>query len=193
MVQIVERKLIQHSGALCISINQDWLKRFRLHKGDTVDLLLMKDAILIVDRTTDFNADNIKAELDLAQKIWIEKEDREMIRWFNKLSVEEQAKVRKNWEEFKLEKGEGEIIHWDSPYWNKKPREPCDPETLKLWAELHPNLVTKPDKEWLKKLKPAEIADLRKFWTEMLAATKDIEVQEKGDKNHDKSTTNTKT
>jgi hypothetical protein len=102
MVKIAKRKLIQLANTLVITIpNKEFIEKFRLKKGDVVDLVIMDNAILIVDRSTDLNADEIKADLDLAQEKWDEKEDREQVKWFNKHSPEEQAKIRKNWEETK--------------------------------------------------------------------------------------------
>jgi len=199
MVQIVEKKLIQLSKALCITLPQDWLRRFFLTKGGIVNLIVTDEAIVIVDTSTSFNAESIKVELDEAQKQWIKKEERKEQEWFNKLSPKEQIQVKKNWEETEkawktLEEGNG--IHLDSPNWIVRPREPCDPETMKEWEILHPDLAKKEaekaiervrngtpkqvlaakngkvDKEWLKTLSPEKIANLRKFWTEMLETTK---------------------
>ena len=55
----------------------------------------MEDAILIVDRSTDFNTESIKTELDEAQKQWDAEVDRKETLLLNRLSPEEKAAVTK--------------------------------------------------------------------------------------------------
>jgi antitoxin component of MazEF toxin-antitoxin module len=94
-LEIETKKLQKVGDSIAVILPTRWLRRFCLSKGKEVDLVMMNDAILIIDRSTDFNSKSIKAELDLAQKNWDEKADRKEARLLNKLSPEEQAAVRK--------------------------------------------------------------------------------------------------
>ena len=71
------------------------MRKFSLSYGKEVDLVVMEDAILIVDRSTDFNTESIKTELDEAQKQWDAEVDRKETLLLNRLSPEEKAAVTK--------------------------------------------------------------------------------------------------
>lgn len=96
----IETKRLQKVGdSIAVILPVRWLRKFCLTKGTSVYLVVMHDAIIIVDRNCDFNADFMKTELDLAQKTWDARDDKKQTHWFNKLFPEEQAKIRKSWEE----------------------------------------------------------------------------------------------
>jgi hypothetical protein len=195
----MRKKLIQLANTLVVTIpNKDFIEKFHLRKGDVVDMLVTDDMVLIKVRDIEFNADILKDELELAEVTLELKAKSEDLRIIKKLSPEERAEVRKNSRELTEDvELSGNVVHLDSPYWKQKPREPCDPATLKLWEKLHPEEAKKEadeaiervragtpkqcivvkngevDKEWLKTLSPEKIADLRKFWTELLEVTKE--------------------
>ncbi len=179
MVEIVEKKLIQLSNMLVVTVPKDFCKRYFLGKGATVNLVKMRDAFMVVDKSTDFNAEAIKADLDEAQKNWDEKEDRKQQKWFNHLSPEEQTKIMQSYEETdKVLIGEGfdendpSVINLDSiDIARARAREGTG-------KHLPTAIVTrngKVDKEWLKTLPPERIADLQNFYTEMLEVIKEVE------------------
>jgi hypothetical protein len=99
---IIETKKIQQIGnSNGIVIPEKWLhaRRRFLNKGDVLDLVILEDAIVIVDRGTDFDDPHIIGGLKEAQRMWNVKEDSKQLRCLNKLSPEEQEKIRKSWKE----------------------------------------------------------------------------------------------
>ncbi len=98
MINIETKRLQKVGDSIAVILPNKWLREFYLEKGDLVDLVVMKGAIVVIDRSADFKEDNIKAELETAQRLWDEKEDRQHTRWLNALTPEERVQLRKNWE-----------------------------------------------------------------------------------------------
>jgi len=106
MVKIEQKNHHQIGNSLGVILPAQWLRKFRLMKNDAVDLVILDDMIVVIDRSVDFDAEILKKELDLAQKTWDLKEEQDEIEWFKKLSPKERAKIRKMREEAKKAFGE---------------------------------------------------------------------------------------
>jgi hypothetical protein len=138
-----------------------------LKQGDAVDIVIMNSGLMIVDQSTDFNSDEIKAELDLAQKLLDEKEKREQFAWIKKLSPEERAEIKESWEATEkamkeLEEGKGEIYHLDVPHWDlqqQKSTHVLDKKELLLQHLTEQRELLKASKE-IKEVIESEDADL---------------------------------
>ena len=185
----MKKKLIQLANTLVVTIpNKEFLEKFHLKKGDVVDMIMTDDVILIKDQSVDVSADIIKDELELVEVTLELKAKSDDLRLLKTLTPAERAESMKTRRELAGEAElSGDIVHMDSPYWNQKPREPCDPETLKLWAKLHPDLAKKEaekaskvdNKEWLLKMTPEERTKLRKYWAEMLKFSQEFDEENK--------------
>lgn len=86
MVIMVEKKLIRLANTFAITIPKDFIEKFGLKKGDVVNMIIMEKPLVIVAPNTDFNSDEIKADLDAAQELFNKKE----FDWTQKLSQKAQ-------------------------------------------------------------------------------------------------------
>ena len=94
-VRIETKKLQQLGYSLAVILPAKWLRKFHLNRSDEIDLVITDNVILVIDQNVDFDADILKGDLSLAQKVWDAKEKLDQLRWFKKLSPEKRAKIQK--------------------------------------------------------------------------------------------------
>jgi antitoxin component of MazEF toxin-antitoxin module len=199
MVTEIKKKIRMVGESYGIILPKSWIENLHLWAGCELDMYATDTAIVLVPVEIFVDGNSLGQSIELFQKSKIlDMEEKVLSEERKKLGNKEFTRtqiIRRinsadlGMSEEELKKGD-QIYHLDSPYSNQKPREPCDPETMKLWEELHPEQVKreglltglvmrkgKIDKEWLKTLSPEKLADLRKFWTEMLEQTKDVATQ----------------
>jgi len=128
LVEIVEKKLIQLSNTLVVTMpNKEFIQKWNLKKGDVVNMIYMKNVLLIADKNIDFNSDEIKAELDEAQENWNRKEKEDQFAWITRLSQKEQNEIKEPYEATEKLAEEYEEVTgqtWDLslPHWDLQPQ-----------------------------------------------------------------------
>lgn len=165
MVKKIQRKLTQLSNMLYISLpQQDFVRKFTLSKGDSIEMFVLNDALLIIPEGLCFTFEDIINDIKQVKKLENQKLERQQKIWFDKLSPDEQEECKKNWEQMAAELSGKvplkNVIHLDSPYWIIPPRNPEDPN-FKDWVSLHPELAKKYAEALLESLKKSSEKEVK--------------------------------
>ena len=172
----MKKKIRKVGDSYGILLKKEWVDELRLTIGRELDVYYFDTAMVVVPDWLFVDAENLAQQIEHFQKAkQLEYEEKIMRDMRKELGnerltrlqvaqriVNEELEKDKAFKKFsadskktreagvnledKEQELSGNVVHMDSPYWNKKPREPCDPETLKLWAKNHPDLAKKEDK-----------------------------------------------
>jgi antitoxin component of MazEF toxin-antitoxin module len=94
MIRLSERNLIGLANVLCVTLPQDWVRRFKLIKGDKVQMLITDNALVIFDGKQDFEVKELTREINDAIEAWKEEEEQKTTEWMQ-LTPEEKSKILK--------------------------------------------------------------------------------------------------
>jgi hypothetical protein len=92
LIRLSTRKLILLNNILVVTLPSDWTRRFKLIKGDSVDMLITENALVLFDGRQDFEVKELQQEIDEALYEWEKEKEETELEWM-RLTPEEKAEV----------------------------------------------------------------------------------------------------